>query len=138
MAVASGAASTEANPLMPHAQGIKAGSLRSSFVRAVGMGKPIRSMRRFLRKVAPAPGTRCALLSTELAPRPDRKTGRLPTEEERARWQRVVPVMQEILEGKGLEVVATGTILVDDIEGPLEDGWEEKVATFASTLSGPL
>ena len=53
------------------------------------MGKPIRSMRRFLKKVRLPAGTSYAILTTEAAPKPDKKTGRVPTEEELAKWQRV-------------------------------------------------
>ncbi len=72
------------------------------------MGKPIGRMRRFLKKVDLPAGTKYALLTTEGAPRPDKKTGRMPTEEEQAKWQRVIPVMNEILQGKGLVKVAEG------------------------------
>lgn len=99
------------------------------------MGRPIRGMRRFLRKAALPAGTRYALLTTEMAPRPDKETGHLPTEEELARVQRVRPIMDEILGGKGLVKVAEERILVTDIRGPLEERWTEKVAAFASRLA---
>lgn len=98
------------------------------------LGRPIRDMRRFLGKVALPAGTRYALLTTEMAPRPDKKTGRTPTEEELANTQRVRPLMNESLEGKGMVKVAEERILVTDIKGPLEEGWEQKVAEFASRL----
>src|SRR6201993_1395973 len=63
-------------------------------------GKPIGGMRRFLKKVKLPAGTRYAILTTEAAPKPDKKTGRMPTEEELAKWQRVRPIMNEILETK--------------------------------------
>src|SRR5436190_23434003 len=69
-------------------------------------GKPIRRMRRFLRKVDLPVGTPYAILTTEAAPKPDKKTGRMPSEEELARWQRVRPIMNEILQRKGLVKVA--------------------------------
>lgn len=50
------------------------------------MGKPIGAMRRFLRKVKLPVGTRYAILTTEVAPKPDKKTGRLPTDGELAKW----------------------------------------------------
>ena len=65
------------------------------------IGKPIGGMRRFLKKVGLPAGTKYAILTTELAPQPDKKTGRVPTEQEMAKWQRVRPVMNEILQGKG-------------------------------------
>lgn len=36
----------------------------------------------------------------------DEKTGRMPTEQEMAKWQRVRPIMSEILQAKGLDEVA--------------------------------
>ncbi len=98
------------------------------------MGKPIGRARRFLKKVRLPAGTKYALLTTEGAPRPDKKTGRMPTEEELARWQRVRPVMNEILQSKGLVKVAEEKVYVTGMKGPLEEGWEKKVAEFASRL----
>ena len=99
------------------------------------MGRPIRSMRRFLKKLQLTAGTRYALLTTEMAPTPDKKTGRMPTEEELARWQRVRPLMNEVLQGKGLVLVAEGKVHVTGLKGPLEDGWEDKVSAFASEIA---
>jgi menaquinone-dependent protoporphyrinogen IX oxidase len=98
------------------------------------MGKPIGSMRRFLRRLELPPGTRYALLTTEMAPQPDKKTGKLPTEEEQARWQRVRPIMNELLQARGLQKVAEEAVLVTGLRGPLEDGWHEKVAAFAARI----
>jgi menaquinone-dependent protoporphyrinogen IX oxidase len=44
------------------------------------IGKPIRSVRRFLKGLQVPAGTRYALLTTEATPKPDKKTGRIPTE----------------------------------------------------------
>jgi hypothetical protein len=63
-------------------------------------------MRRFLEKVRLPAAARYAILTTEVAPRPDKKTGRTPTDEETDKWQRVRPIMNEILQGKGLVKVA--------------------------------
>jgi multimeric flavodoxin WrbA len=98
------------------------------------MGKPIGRMRRFLKRVRLPSGTKYALLTTEGAPRPDTKTGRMPTEEELAKWQRVTPIMNEILQGQGLVKVAEGKILVTGLKGPLEEGWQKKVEIFASQI----
>ncbi len=98
------------------------------------MGKPIGSMRRFLRKTQLAAGTKYALLTTEGAPRPDKKTGRTPTEEEVARYEKVRPTMNEILQGKGLVEVAEDRVYVTGMKGPLEDGWQRKVDEFADHL----
>lgn len=98
------------------------------------MGKPIGSMRRFLKKARLSEGTKYSILTTEGAPQPDKKTGRLPTEEEEARWHRIIPIMNEILQGKGLVKVAEGKILVTAIKGPLEEGWQKKVEAYASNI----
>ncbi len=98
------------------------------------MGKPIRKMRRFLKKVALPAGTRYALLTTEGAPRPNKKTGELPTVAEQEKWQRVRPIMRELLDSKGLVRVAEDAVLVTGLRGPLEEGWEQKVAAFEAAL----
>ena len=96
-------------------------------------GKPIGGMRRFLKKVELPAGTKYAILTTEAAAHPD-KTGHVPTEEELGRWQRVRPVMNDILQGKGLVVVAEGTVHVTEIKGPLEEGWQHKVEALVAGI----
>jgi hypothetical protein len=98
------------------------------------MGKPIGGMRRFLKKLRLPAGTRYAILTTEMAPQPDKKTGRIPTDEEQARWQRVRPIMNELLQGAGLVKVAEDKVLVTGLKGPLEEGWQQKVAAFAARI----
>jgi hypothetical protein len=88
-------------------------------------GKPRWGMRRFLKKAQLPSGTKYAILTTEM-----------PTPEDRAKWQRVIPVMTEILHEKGLVIVAEGKVIVDGLKGPLEDGWQKKVGAFASEVSG--
>jgi hypothetical protein len=99
------------------------------------MGRPIRSIRHFLKDVRLPRGTRYALLTTEMAPQPDKKTGLLPTEEEICRFQHVRPIMIEILQHKGLVKVAEEKVYVTDLKGPLEDGWQAKVDAFADTIA---
>jgi menaquinone-dependent protoporphyrinogen IX oxidase len=99
------------------------------------LGKPIGGMRRFLKKVKLPAGAPYAVLTTEMAPKPDKKTGRMPTEDELARWQRVRPIMNEILQGKGLVPLADDTIHVTGMKGPLEQGWQEKVEPFAALIA---
>ena len=102
-------------------------------------GKPIRAMGRFLKQVSLPVGTRYAILTTEAMPKPDKKTGRLPTEEELvANHQRVRPIMNEILEGHGLVKIAEDKVHVTGLKGPLEDGWETTVDAFASALQTSL
>ncbi|MGA1866010.1 MAG: flavodoxin family protein [Thermoplasmatota archaeon] len=98
------------------------------------MGRPIGRMRRFLKKARLPSGTKYAIFTTEGAPRPDPKTGKIPTEEEQAKWQRIIPIMNEILQKKGYVKVAEGKILVTGMKGPLEEGWKEKVETFANRI----
>jgi menaquinone-dependent protoporphyrinogen IX oxidase len=98
------------------------------------MGKPKGSVRRFLRQVSLEPGTRYAILTTQGAPQPDKKTGKMPTQEELDRWERVIPVMNELLEAKGLKKVAEGAVWVTGLKGPLEEGWQHKVAAFADQV----
>lgn len=100
------------------------------------MGKPIGGMRRFLKKVDLPGGTKYALLTTEMGPpQPDKKTGRIPTDEEVARYQKVRATMNEILQDKGLVEVAEEKVYVSAMKGPLEDGWQQKVDDFAERLT---
>jgi len=96
-------------------------------------GKPIGSMRRFLKKVELPAGTRYAILTTEAAPHPD-SAGHVPSEQQLARWTRVRPIMNEILQRKGLAEVAEGKVQVTDVKGPLEEGWQHKVEAFADRI----
>lgn len=98
------------------------------------IGKPKGNARRFLRKVTLEPGTRYAILTTQGAPRPDKKSGKLPTQEEQDRWERVIPIMNELLEANGMTKVAEGAVLVTGIKGPLEQGWQNKVTAFADQI----
>lgn len=121
-----------------HIREVKPSELRSAdlyvFSSPGRLGKPIGGMRRFLRKVTLPPGTPYAILTTEVAPKPDKKTGRLPAEEELAKYQRVRPIMNEILLGKGLVRVAEDKVHVTGLKGPLAEGWEEKVQAFVDRI----
>jgi len=97
-------------------------------------GKPIGDMHGFLKKADLTAGTKYAILVTELAPEPD-KAIRIPTtEEELGKCQRVIPVINEMLQKKGLVKVAEGKIFVTGIKGPLESNWQKEVETFASRI----
>jgi len=100
-------------------------------------GKPIGDMRHFLKKIDLPPGSRCAILVTEMNPQPDKKTGKMPTEEELGKCQQVIPIMNEMLQAKGLTKVIDGKIFVIGIKGPLEEGWQKKVETFAAQILAP-
>ena len=97
-------------------------------------GKPIGDMRGFLKKVNLPSGTKYAILVTELAPEPE-KSIRIPaTEEELGKCQRVIPIMNEMLQKKGLVKVAEGKVFVTGLKGPLEEGWHKEVEAFASQI----
>ena len=97
-------------------------------------GKPTGEVQNLLKKARLPSGTKCAVLTTELAPAPDKKTGRVPSEEELGRCQRMIPVMNQILQDRGMVNVAQGRIYVTGLKGPLEEGWQNKVAAFASQI----
>jgi hypothetical protein len=99
------------------------------------MGKPIGSVRRFLKKLELPTGSRYAILTTEMAPKPDKKTGRMPTEQELAKWERVRPIMNEILQDKGFVNIAEEKVYVTGMQGPLEEGWRDKVEAFAARIA---
>jgi len=101
------------------------------------MGKPIGGMRRFLKRVKLPSGTKYAIFATLAKPMPDRKTGRVPTDEEMTRWQRVMPIMDELLQRKGLVKVGEMKAYVTGLKGPLEDGWKNKVEELAILLAAP-
>jgi hypothetical protein len=69
-----------------------------------------------------------------MAPRADKKTGRMPTEEEIGKFQHVRPIMNEALLRKGLVKVAEHKIYVTDLKGPLEEGWRAKVAAYVALI----
>jgi hypothetical protein len=98
------------------------------------MGRPIGSIRRLLKRLQLPAGARYALLTTEMAPQPDKKTGRMPTEDEICRFQHVRPIMHELLQARGLVPVAEEKVYVLGMRGPLENGWQQKVAAYASLL----
>jgi menaquinone-dependent protoporphyrinogen IX oxidase len=102
------------------------------------MGRPIGSVRRLLKRLELPAGTRYALLTTEMAPQPDKKTGRVPTEEEICRFQHVRPIMHELLQAHGLVPVAEEKVYVLGLQGPLEDGWEQKVAAYAERVRNEM
>jgi menaquinone-dependent protoporphyrinogen IX oxidase len=98
-------------------------------------GRPIRTMRRFLQTFDIPVGTKYALLTTEAAPKLNKKTQKIPSEEELVEsGQRVRPIMNEILQAKGLIEIAEEKIYVTKLKGPLETGWQKKVEKFAADL----
>ncbi len=87
------------------------------------LGKPPWGVRRFLKKAVLPASAKYALLTTEA-----------PTPEERAKWQRILPILNERLQEKGLVEVTEGKILVTGLKGPLEEGWQDKVQAFVSQI----
>ena len=87
-----------------------------------------------IREVRPTSLASYAILTTEAAPKPNKTTGRMPTEEELAKWQRVRPIMNEILQGKGLVNVAEDKVHVTGLKRPLEEGWQKKVEAFVARI----
>ena len=98
------------------------------------IGKPIGGMRRFLKKVALPTGAKYALIATHGAPRPDKKTGKMPSQEEQERWYTTIPILEEILGSKGMVKVADVKVFVTDLKGPLEEGWQNKVEAFTDQI----
>jgi multimeric flavodoxin WrbA len=99
-------------------------------------GKPIKEMRRFLKEVDLPSGTKYAILTTEPAPKPDKKTGKMPTEEEIGAIQHVISIMNELLKEKGLLKVAETKVYVTGLKGPLEASWQDKVQAFVIAILG--
>lgn len=98
------------------------------------IGKPIGGMRHFLKKIDLPSGTKYAVFATHGEAKPDKKTGKMPSEEELAKWQRSIAIMNELLMAKGLVKVAEMRVYVKDLKGPLEEGWQRKVESFVAEI----
>ncbi len=101
------------------------------------IGKPIGSMRRFTKKLSLPSGTRYAVFATHGPTVPDKKTGKMPTEEEMEKWRKTIPILDEIFKEKGFVKIADKKfyIVPDTMKGPLKEGWEEMVREFAFDIS---
>jgi flavodoxin len=101
------------------------------------IGKPKGSMRRFVKKVSLSPKTKYAVFATHGDAVPDKKTGKMPTEEEMYRWRKTIPMLDEVLKGKGLLKVADKKFFIyaDSLKGPLKEGWQKKVEEFAEQIA---
>lgn len=97
------------------------------------VGKPIGKMRRFLKKLVLPEGTKVAIFTTEGQSRP-KKDGTMPTKEEVEKWQRVRPIMNELLAPKKLNKVAEQVFYVTGLKGPLEEGWKEKCQDYVLNI----
>jgi hypothetical protein len=91
-----------------------------------------------MKKLALPPGSRYAVFATCSAARPDKKTGRMPSEEELDKLRRAIPMMDEQLGGKGMTKVAESTVFVqpESMKGPLEEGWQDRVNAFVNQITG--
>lgn len=98
------------------------------------IGKPIGGMRHFLKKVDLPSGTKYAVFATHGAAKPDKKTGKMPSADDLAKWQRSIPIMDELLRAKGMVKVAEMKVYVVDMRGPLEEGWQKKVEAFVADI----
>ncbi len=98
------------------------------------LGKPIGGMRHFLKKVDLPSGTKYAVFATHGAVMPDKKTGKMPSVEEIEKWQRSIPIMDEILRSKGMVKVAETKLYVAEMKGPLEEGWQKKVEDLVAQI----
>ena len=101
------------------------------------IGKPIGSMRRFVKKLSLPPKTKYAVFATHGDAAPDKKTGKMPTEEEMERWRKTIPYLDEVLKGNGLLKVADKKFFIyaDSMKGPLKEGWQKKVEEFAAEIA---
>lgn len=102
-------------------------------------GKATGSMLRYVKKLTLPSGTRYAVFATCSAARPDKKTGKMPSEEELERLRRTIPMIDEQLRAKGMIKVADLKIFVkpETLKGPLEEGWQDRVEAFVSQISAP-
>ncbi|MBN1110191.1 MAG: hypothetical protein JXA45_05470 [Methanomassiliicoccales archaeon] len=100
------------------------------------IGKPIGKMRRFLKKAKLQEGTKYALIATHGEPVPNKKTGKMPSQEEIEKYQQNIPMMEALLNEKGAVKVADLKVFVssEGMRGPLVEGWEKKVEEFAAKL----
>ena len=96
-------------------------------------GKPIGDMQNFLKKASLPSGMKYALMVTELCPNPD-STERIPTDENIGKCQRVLHIMNQQLQAKGLFKVTESKIFVTGIKGPLEKNWQKEVEAFISRI----
>lgn len=101
-------------------------------------GGPIGSMRRFIKKANLPPGAKYAIFATHADEVPDKKTGRMPTEDDLNLRRKTIPDLDEILKGKGLVKVADKVfnVNVDTMKGPLKEGWQQKAMEFATAILG--
>ena len=99
-------------------------------------GKAVGGMVRFAERANLPAGSRYAVFATCSAVRPDKKTGRMPTEEEMEPLRRTIPMIDEQLKAKGMIKLAEMMFFVnpETLKGPLEDGWQARVENFVTMI----
>ncbi len=99
-------------------------------------GGPLGSMRRFIKKVNLPAGTKYALFATHGDAVPNKKTGKMPTEEELVKYRKTIPILDGILKEKGLVKVADKMFFVngETLKGPLKEGWQGSAEEFAGAI----
>ena len=103
-------------------------------------GGPIGSMQKFVKKASLAPGSKYAIFATHTDGAPNKKTGKLPTQEELDRERRTIPELDQLLKEKGLVKITDEVFQVagDTMKGTLREGWEIKVDKFTDAILGAL
>ncbi|MDY0252588.1 MAG: hypothetical protein RBQ96_05780, partial [Candidatus Methanomethylophilaceae archaeon] len=101
-------------------------------------GKATRGMVHFVKKLELPPGTKYAVFGTFSGAAPDKKTGKMPPQEELEKWRRTIPMIDEKLKAKGMSKVAEMSVFVkpENLKGPLEEGWQKTVEVFVEAILG--
>ena len=99
-------------------------------------GKAVGSMVRFLKKLSLPSGAKYAVFATFSAARPDKKSGKVPSEEELEKMRHTIPMIDEQLRAKGMIKVAEMKVFVqpETMKGPLEEGWQDRVEVFVTQI----
>ena len=97
-------------------------------------GKPIGEMKRFIKEANFPPGSKYALVVTELATKPEIHK-QTPNNEELGKCQLVIPFMNEILQKRGFTKILESKIYVTGLKGPLEEGWQAKVVELVTEIT---
>jgi multimeric flavodoxin WrbA len=101
-------------------------------------GKATGGMVRFVKNLVLPLGSKYAVFATCSAARPNKKTGKMPSEEELAKLCHTIPMIDEQLKAKGMIKVAEMKVFVqpESLKGPLEEGWQKTVEIFAAAILG--
>jgi flavodoxin len=99
-------------------------------------GKAPGNILRFVKKANLPSGAKYAVFATCSEALPDKRTGKVPSDEEMEKIRRAVPMIDEQLRAKGMVKVAETKFFVrpDTMKGPLTDGWQERVKVFVAQM----